>query len=434
MATELKNELKMGLLVQLIDRYKLDQESVYNTWFAGSENRLKAFRAIKTGVKDTFSSIAAGSFSNDFRGSPLEVVITAITEQKQVFAGAAHAFYWKPKLRIPDIYENEENKLKFGNFLESCYCATKEEQVLEQLSRLAGYGIKGLGPAVANIVYFLHPTIILPFNTAMVNGFNALLDEKVKLGSWESYFAMRETCQQINSHPEVKSKLSKDLGAIAGLLFELGCGRLVIEGNVSRVLAAENEKAKKAAKARHQEVLAEINEESEHTKIQYMLLKIGRELGLDVHVARNDRHRSFNGESFAQLTINEIELEGIADDAQDIIGLIDVIWLEKATNIIVSAFEVEKSTSIYSGILRMEDLSRSLLSRGKCGLYLVAPDVREREVIAQFERPSFKKALADIPLSFIPFSELIKHRDSLGRLGEDHRIMQKIARHCTCAN
>jgi hypothetical protein len=37
-------------------------------------------------------------------------------EQKQVFEGAAHPFYWKPKLRIPDIYENEENKRTFGRF------------------------------------------------------------------------------------------------------------------------------------------------------------------------------------------------------------------------------------------------------------------------------------------------------------------------------
>jgi type II restriction enzyme len=34
---------------------------------------------------------------NDFKGSPLEVVLAAITEQKQVFESAAHLFYWKPK-------------------------------------------------------------------------------------------------------------------------------------------------------------------------------------------------------------------------------------------------------------------------------------------------------------------------------------------------
>jgi type II restriction enzyme len=47
--------------------------------------------------------------------------------------------------------------------------------VLAEISQLAAAEIKGLGPAVANIVYFLHATVAPPFNTAMVNGFNALL-------------------------------------------------------------------------------------------------------------------------------------------------------------------------------------------------------------------------------------------------------------------
>jgi hypothetical protein len=80
-------------LKRLIDQYKSDSESVYNTWFIGGEERMKAFRAIRRGVRDTVDSIAAGTFGNDFKGSPLEVVLTAITEQKQVFEGAAHPFF-----------------------------------------------------------------------------------------------------------------------------------------------------------------------------------------------------------------------------------------------------------------------------------------------------------------------------------------------------
>ncbi len=92
-----------SLLINLIEQYKSDSESVYNTWFIGSEARMKAFRSIRRGVRDTIDCIAAGRFGCDFKGSPLEIVLAAITEQKQVFEGAAHPFYWKPKLRIPDI-------------------------------------------------------------------------------------------------------------------------------------------------------------------------------------------------------------------------------------------------------------------------------------------------------------------------------------------
>lgn len=427
------SDLNVDLIVQLITSYKADPESVYNTWFSGSDERLKAFRSIRLGVKKTYTAIAAGTFGNDFRGSPLEVVMTAITEQKQVFVGAAHAFYWKPKLRIPDIYENEDNKRKFGNFLELCYSNSREDQVLEQLSRLASHEIKGLGPAVANIVYFLHPTIILPFNTAMVNGFNVLTGEKIKLGSWKSYLEMREICAELNSNPQLKSLLSKDFGALAGLLFEIGSGRIVFGGNYESVLSQVNERAKNIAKTRHNEVLSEQLEESEHTQIQHVLIKIGRALKLNVHVAKNDRHKSCNGEAFAQLTLAELPLrERMHQDVYDTIGLIDVLWLDQEGRI-VSAFEVEKSTSIYSGILRMEDLMRTLPDHN-CNFFLVAPDSRENEVVAQFQRPAFKQSLSEMALSYIPFTELRTHCEGLCKFGDDHKIMYKIARHCTCPN
>jgi type II restriction enzyme len=92
----------------------------------------------------------------------------------------------------------------------------------------------------------------------------------------------------------------------------------------------------------------------------------------------------------------------------------------------VSAFEIEKSTSIYSGILRMEDLARSI-SEYTCNFYLVAPNRREKEVIAQLARPAFRNDLAEISLAFIPFNNLRDHCDALCKFGEDHTILRKIA-------
>ena len=70
-------------LTNLIAQYKSDPESVYNTWFVGGVARMKAFRAIRRGVRDTVDSIVAGTFGSDFKGSPLEVVLNAITEQSR---------------------------------------------------------------------------------------------------------------------------------------------------------------------------------------------------------------------------------------------------------------------------------------------------------------------------------------------------------------
>jgi len=120
-------------------------------------------------------------------------------------------------------------------------------------------------------------------------------------------------------------------------------------------------------------------------------------------------------------------------EVMDTTSLIDVIWLKPGTNEIISAFEIEKSTSIYSGILRMEDLARSI-PECTCNFYLVAPNKREREVIAQLTRPAFRSDLTDIPLSFIPFDNLRDHCDALCKFGEDHTILKKIAQGSTLSN
>lgn len=412
------------LTAHLIARYKTDPESVYNTWFIGGEERMKAFRSIRRGVKDTVDAIAAGTFGNDFKGSPLEIVLAAITEQKQVFEGAAHPFYWKPKLRIPDIYESTANQQKFGAFLSVCLNATREDQILNEMSRLANSNIKGLGPSVATIVYFLHPTVVPPFNTAIVNGFNALFGAKQKLGSWQSYLSMRETIVQTNATH--RALLSKDLGAFAGMLFELGSGRLVIENNADNVLKELQEKAAKAAERRHSQVVEEHKEESEHTQIQHMLIKVGRALNYQVFVARNDRHRSCDGEAFSLLTIDTLPRMDVPSEVLDTISLIDVLWIDPQTSTIVCAFEVEKSTSIYSGILRMKDLARSLPAQS-CDYYLVAPNKRQQEVMAQISRPAFRGDAADLSLGYLPFDVLRQHCDGLCSLGEHHSILKKIA-------
>lgn len=173
--------------------------------------------------------------------------------------------------------------------------------------------------------------------------------------------------------------------------------------------------------------MADEKQESEHTQMQHLLIKIGRSLKYDVHVARNDRHRSCHGDSFAMLTLPELPPQKWSPEVMDTVTLIDVIWLKPGNGEIVSAFEIEKSTSIYSGILRLEDLARSIPDCA-CKLYLVAPNEREKEVMAQLARPAFRSDLEAISFAFLPFKELAEHCDALCKFGDDHTVLQKIAR------
>jgi type II restriction enzyme len=319
-------------------------------------------------------------------GSSLEFVLTCITEQKQVFEGASHPFYWKPKLRIPDIYENQEHKRYFGQFLECCLKATKPETIIREIERLDAYKIKGLGPAVASILYFLHPTWVPPFNTAIINGYNRLFNERRKLGSWTEYLAIREKMLTVNNKYCASS--STDLGALSGLLFEIGAGNLLVPGLADQPVE-EREKIQKQIEKRHQKVVDEQREEQTHSEMQFHLLTIGRALGYNVVAARNDMSRQYNGNSFSFLSLPSLPPLPVPGETSQTISLIDVMWLDKATGHIVCAFEVEKSTSIYSGILRLTDLASSLPNHATV-LYLVVPDSRQKEVEMQLTRPSIR--------------------------------------------
>jgi hypothetical protein len=127
-----------------------------------------------------------------------------------------------------------------------------------------------------------------------------------------------------------------------------------------------------------------------HTEIQWLLLKLGQDLKLDVWVANNDRSKSFVGNNFEAQPRLLRKLPPRFDEAtQRTVELIDVLWLKGQA--IVAAFEIENKTSIYSGLLRLSDLT-AMQPDIDTPLYIVAPDERERKVILEINRPTFSKA------------------------------------------
>jgi len=158
-------------------------------------------------------------------------------------------------------------------------------------------------------------------------------------------------------------------------------------------------------------------EESSHAEMQWLLLKLGSDVGLDVWVARNDRNRSFNGVLFSSLKNLRTELPRQFDEATNrTIELIDVLWLQG--DAIVVAFEVEHTSAIYSGLLRMADLI-AMQPNIKINLYLVAPDDRFEKVFSEINRPTFSRLKPPLPkiCRFIPYSGLKSEIEKVG-----HRI------------
>jgi type II restriction enzyme len=112
--------------------------------------------------------------------------------------------------------------------------------------------------------------------------------------------------------------------------------------------------------------------------------------------------------------------------AFETIRLIDVLWIEPATGRVAAAFEVEHTTSIYSGIVRMLDLALGLGQAGQ-SLFLVAPDGREADVREQLKRPAFSRVV-DLDVRFIAYGELAKHREAIGRFGHGLKPIEAISR------
>ncbi len=154
-----------------------------------------------------------------------------------------------------------------------------------------------------------------------------------------------------------------------------------------------------------------------HEEIQWLLLNLGAQMGLDVWVARNDRSGSYDGNVFQSLPKLRSSLPRQFDEATNrIIELIDVLWLKG--NAIIAAFEIEHTTTVYSGLLRLADLV-AMQPNINIQLFIVAPDDREEKVRTEINRPTFSRALKP-PLTrlcrYIPYSSLKDKVEQAGNL------------------
>jgi type II restriction enzyme len=410
----------------LLEQWKTDDAATYRSWFLWEE-RLKNFRSIRRGLHAVVKEIRDDTFGSAYRGSSLETVVHSIAEQRQIFKGADHAFLWKPKLRIPDIYENRNNQLAFARFLDTCLCCNAESEVVDAVRQLDAQQIKGLGPACANLLYFLHPTLVPPNNTAIVKGFNAFFGANVKLGRWSEYLAMRERILEFNATH--RKYLSNDLGAVAGFLFDIGSGRYSIGSAGADAIdwKADLAKVHEETAAAHKARLAASENDQTHSQTQGWLRDLGLALGYRVWIANNDKGRAYGDGRLGDGCIGELPASIRASAAVDTIALIDVLWLDAVSGHIRMAFEVEHSTSIYSGIVRMLDLALGVPDHEGAAFFLVAPDARENDVRAQFARPAFSR-VNELNVRYIGYSELAKHREAIARFGNGEKAILAISK------
>jgi hypothetical protein len=129
-------------------------------------------------------------------------------------------------------------------------------------------------------------------------------------------------------------------------------------------------------------------DESTHTRAQAELIALGKATGCSVWIATNDRSKTYKGKILGNESLQKLPNMGLNEEATKRISLIDIIWINQKAP--VCAFEIETSTSIYSGLLRMSDLL-AVVPALNIQIFIVAPQDRRDKVMSQLARPTFRK-------------------------------------------
>lgn len=163
-----------------------------------------------------------------------------------------------------------------------------------------------------------------------------------------------------------------------------------------------------------------------HLQTQWLLAKIGPKLGCKVWIASNDQKREWKGEKLSSLSIDALPALGLGEDSQKVIQRIDVVWL-KGNSQVAAAFEVEQTTSIYSGLLRMSDLA--MLSPSlNFPLYIVTPQTRMDKVRKQLARPTFQAMELHKRCGYFSCEELAQAAESILQWASTPAAINKLAK------
>jgi len=134
------------------------------------------------------------------------------------------------------------------------------------------------------------------------------------------------------------------------------------------------------------EAVEELSETRESIKMQALLADIGAKMGMKIWIPKNDRSRVLSECKSGNLAILERLPLNYDETTLKTIEQIDILWLKGRS--IKRAFEVEHTTSIYSGILRMADLL-ALQPNMDIRLHIVAPVGRKEKAFQELRRPVF---------------------------------------------
>ena len=151
-----------------------------------------------------------------------------------------------------------------------------------------------------------------------------------------------------------------------------------------------------------------------HPQVQTLLGAIGDVKQFDVWVPPNDRPGLDWSLTppYGCITRLPPGFEAV----QPILQEIDVIWIKRGSGHLAAVYEVEHSTPIYSGLLRLNDIR--LVNPQIDRLAVVSNEPRRSAFIRQLNRPTFQASSLSSVCTFLEYSEVYDwHRRLIGSAG-----------------
>jgi hypothetical protein len=302
-----------------------------------------------------------------------------------------------PKLYPNTFVENGINKIRSG----LTYLLYGTEPIAERFCNFAGnpesdYRLNGVGRAFASTALFLlnHREFAI-WNSAVDGGLQSLgmmppMSSSASVG--EKYIAILGAMKDLQ-----KRCGFEDLSATDEFVELIFHGRLTLPASSESPIAPPQSEMSET-------VNAEGEETEQHLFMQYCLVKIGLMKGHDVWVASNDRNKSYQGNSLASMTLCELP-HFAGPEVLSVARMIDVIWFKKLSAAPICFFEIEHSTSVYSGLLRLNDVR---IDYPVPKAVIVASPIRKNLFDRQIGRRTFVNSeLAEV-CQFLSYDEVKK--------------------------
>jgi hypothetical protein len=139
---------------------------------------------------------------------------------------------------------------------------------------------------------------------------------------------------------------------------------------------------------------------SDHVRMQWKLARLGLKAGERVWVPVGDQSRLRQTYQFDKF---DPEFSAGIDLPHSYVENIDVVWKQEFR--IGAAYEIENSTSIYSGLLRFADLN-IVAPNTLYPMFIVAPNDRKNRLRDQLRRPAFKRLELDKKVRFLSYEAI----------------------------